>query len=66
MIMSRMPWVIPYENRKCLCYKARMLEKEIKDLKLKGKWSEASTLESKLRNSWWGYKRYMSVNKIKG
>tara|TARA_B100000676_G_C17328545_1_gene460245 strand:- start:80 stop:265 length:186 start_codon:yes stop_codon:yes gene_type:complete len=61
-----MPWIIPYKNRKRLCCKAKELEKKIKNLKLKGEWSEASTLESKLRNSWWGYKRYMSVNKIKG
>jgi hypothetical protein len=56
--LTKMPWVPPYEKRKEFPRKVRDIEKEINSHKLVGNWEEASKLQRKLRNSWWGYKRY--------
>lgn len=53
-----MPWVLPYENRKLFCRKVRNTERQINDHKLAGNWEDVARLQSKLRSSWWGYKRY--------
>ena len=54
----RMPWVPPYENRKLFCRKVRNTERQINDHKSAGNWEDVARLQSKLRSSWWGYKRY--------
>ena len=53
------PYIVPYENRKKFCRRVRDTEKEIHFLKREGKWKEAASLAYVLRNSWWGYKRYI-------
>lgn len=52
------PWIPAYWVRKYFTRKIRDKEKEIKLLKTEGKWAEATKEELKLRNSWWGYKRF--------
>ena len=52
------PYIVPYSNRKRFCRKVRDTEKEVRKLKSKGGWKEASRLEWVLRNAWWGHKRY--------
>jgi len=56
--LMRMPWVPPYENRKLFCRKVRDTERQINDHKSAGNWEDVARLQSKLRCSWWGYKRY--------
>ena len=51
-------WVPAYWLRKYFTRKIRETEKEIRSLKANGNWVEASKKEYKLRNSWWGYKRF--------
>ena len=57
--LMRMPWVPPYERRKEFSRKIRDIEKKVNDQKAVGNWEEVSKLQYKLRNSWWGYKRYI-------
>lgn len=53
------PWIVPYENRKKFSRKVRDTEKEAQRLKEEGNWEAESHLRWVLRNTWWGYKRYM-------
>ena len=52
------PWVPAYWLRKYFTSKIRKTEEEIRLLKANGDWTEASKKEYKLRNSWWGYKKF--------
>ena len=52
------PWVPAYWLRKYFTRKIKEAEKEIRLLKANGEWTEASKKEYKLRNSWWGYKKF--------
>jgi len=56
---KRPSYTPPYSRRKDFCRKVRNVEKEIQEFKDEGNWREASHLQWVLRNSWWGYKRYM-------
>ena len=51
-------WIPAYWLRKYFTRKIRATEDKVRLLKTEGKWAEATQLEFKLRNSWWGYKRY--------
>ena len=53
------PYTVPYSTRKTFCRKVRDAEKEMQKLKDEGKWAEVAKLGYVLRNSWWGYKRYL-------
>ena len=53
------PYIVPYSTRKTFCRKVRDAEKEMQKLKDEGKWAEVARLGYVLRNSWWGYKRYL-------
>ena len=52
------PYIVSFAKRKKFSRKIRDTQKEIEKLKSQGDWKQAATLEYKLRNSWWGYKRY--------
>mgnify|MGYP003124323829 FL=1 len=54
------PWTPAYWLRKYFTRKIRDTENKVRLLKEQGKWSEATQEEFKLRNSWWGYRRYKS------
>lgn len=56
--MKLPPYLVPYQNRKKFCRKIRDTESRINNLKKIGSWKEAAKLQSELRSSWWGYKRY--------
>lgn len=56
--LMRMPWVPRYEKRKDFPRKIRDIEKQVGQHKAAGNWEEVSKLQNKLRNAWWGYKRY--------
>ena len=52
------PYIVPYKNRKNFRRKVRDTERQIQNLKQKGKWKDVARLGYILRNAWWGYKRY--------
>ena len=50
---------VPYMNRRKFCRKVKETEEKIHWLQQNGGWILASKLKFRLRNCWWGYKRYL-------
>lgn len=59
MNKKRPPWIPPYSSRKYFSNKIRETEEEIRGMQREGKWIEASRKQYSLRQSWWGYKKYL-------